>query len=231
MDISNKSLVLLLVVAVIITTFGVVTNLQSVGRLTEPALVGHVTSQQIGNVSLTVTSQTSVVLRWQNLGWGSGYVNSTCNNCTMTTKGAGAVSAQCCLSGWSTAIGSGLLLENQGNTDVSLQINFTDNETSIGGTAPKIYWQLLKDQTAANPNGSVVQDTADSCVEGWLNAATWTELSGSGTPFYACGSAATYNYTFANTKDEVELNFNITIPDDATQAAFSMGVMFIANSA
>ncbi|MFH1506100.1 MAG: hypothetical protein ABIE94_03900 [archaeon] len=231
MELSNKTLALLLVAAIVVTIGGTIANQYTLTRFGDTTPTGYAASQRIGNVSLTVTSQTSVVLRWQNIGWGSGYINSTCNNCTMTTFGAGAVSAQCCLIGWATPIGSGLLLENQGNTDVSLQINFTDNETTIGGTNPKIYWQLLKDQTAANPNGSVVQDTADSCVEGWLNASQWTEVDSSGTPFYACGSAATFNYTFDNQKDEVELNFNITIPDDATQAAFSMGVMFIANSA
>ena len=104
---------------------------------------------------------------------------------------------------------AGLVVENTGSSNVELNLTAdSDAATLIGGTSPAIKWKLT--------------DTDSGCTEG-------TDLS-------SYTAIATDNSTQAcsvlTPSSEVEIDFELTIPDDAVAAgAKTLTVTAIATSA
>jgi len=241
MELSNRTLAVLLVAAIVIsigTSFMSLQKLSDINKLFGVTTGYVATSSHQANLSLTVTSQTSITLTNGTIAWGAGYVYSGCNNCTMATNGT--TNAICCLSGWATTIDYGMLIENTGNTNVSLQMNITKNETNfIGGTAVSPYFGFKvitgSSSSHAYKGTGDEADSANSCGDagGW-NFTTWTEVDNSKntTPFYLCGySTPAYTFGAENTKDEVEIQIKLIIPQNAPATAKTNQLNLLATSA
>ncbi len=134
-NVSNGVIVSLLLVAIVVSALSTVVSLGKLSQLRESlslnVLTGAVSSTSETN--LTITSTTALRLINTQINFGSGRVNGTCDYCGldsdarateyMSSNGSnwtrvGADASHCCLS--FTVPSSGFLIENTGNTNVSV---------------------------------------------------------------------------------------------------------------
>ena len=142
-QVSNKTIVGLLAVALLLTTTSTLVTVNKLSRLGETfdLITGAASSSSVGEINLTIAATTSLTNQVRTINFGSGYVNKSCNFCGMQTDGAGVdywangsnntnSSAfpglgTCCVS-FSCVI-TGFVLENAGNLNVSLGYTCSGN--------------------------------------------------------------------------------------------------------
>lgn len=169
-----------------------------------------------GNISVELMEVTIIEFTVDTLDFNQGFINETCNNCTMDTEGSGHANTDCCRLNWATPPADGLLLENKGNTVVSLYISTSANASSwINGTdvTPSFKFKMKSEATEAHALAKG-DDTADSCLSSW-KPADWTEATTVNQ--YICGNEAQYDYHYADYRDEAHLLVKAVIPRDATR--------------
>jgi hypothetical protein len=133
-DISNRTLALLLVTAIVVSLGFTVYSLNNLGA----GATGRATTQQ-GNVTLNVESSVSIILRADNINFGTGYVNGSCNfpiatNNATLTAGLTHTNLNNC---WTnrTAQPTSLRLENDGNRNASITIRGPNARQFFGNYA------------------------------------------------------------------------------------------------
>ncbi len=170
-----------------------------------------------GNISFSLKEQTVIEFTVDTRNFDQGYINDSCNNCTMDTEGSGNADTSCCQLNWATPPADGLLLENKGNTVVSLYISTSANASSwINGSlvAPSFQFKMVsesEEEHASSASGDW-DDTADSCISGW-KPATFTEATT--VDQYICGNETQYNFSYVHDRDEAHLLVKAIIPRDA----------------
>lgn len=97
-------------------------------------------SSDTGTTSLTVSTEADIEFTDQNITWGSGRVNISKVRAVLDSD-AGTV-----INGTWTPEDSGFILENKGNTNVTLNIKVDDTNTSFlggtGGGGPQYMWKV-----------------------------------------------------------------------------------------
>lgn len=167
-----------------------------------------------GNLSLTLIKVTIIEFTFDTLNFNQGYINETCNNCTMDTEGSGHTDTSCCHHNWATPPADGLLVENKGNTAVSLYISTTANASSwINGTLVTPSFQfMMKSESEEAHTSAKGDDTAASCQSAWKPAA-FTEATT--VDQYICGNETRYDFNYEDDRDEAHLLVKAVIPRDA----------------
>jgi hypothetical protein len=132
MEISNKTLASILVLAVAISLFGTILSVDRLGKINvvkQQPTIGYASSPTgIAEVQINTTS--SIKFAVATVNWTSGSVNSSYINCTMDT--VGDLSSGCI--GFHS-VTQPLILENDGNVPVNVSLRATSsNSTFIGGT-------------------------------------------------------------------------------------------------
>ncbi|MBU0535656.1 MAG: hypothetical protein KKE20_01725 [Nanoarchaeota archaeon] len=210
-EISNKTLAILLVAAIVVSLGGTMISLGKISGLRMMSVTGFAESE-LANVSVRITTQASINWTTNSTDFGSGYVVSGCTHCHMntSTSGIGSEDATCCSAGL-TGPDSYLVLENNGNQNVSLTFDFDkDAAAFIGGTNP--VFQI-----------NISEGEPTSCVDV------------SGAP--GSGLVATWNNTFANVPtatdsvcgifqpeqghDQLNVTVAISIPENAIKGSLS----------
>jgi hypothetical protein len=243
-EISNKTLAILLTVAIVVSIGGTLISVYRISQfqvpvITQiPGITGFAQASPVtGQANLTVVESVAVTFRKNMVEFGSGYVNSTnCQACNMTTYNV--TDDTCCAQGWTTAGGfnvpDGLWIANTGNKPINL--NVTSNATAaqfIGGTNPVFQWNFSSGDTA-NCTGTgcsgIGGDSSNSCEQpgGWANDTVWTDVIT--TTHWACGNATEFPFNFTETKNEVEVNFRVSVPENAPSGAKWMTLTAIGAS-
>ena len=172
--VSNKTLALLVVFAMF---FSVVMSTLIMNSLPKPPVRREVTGRatnDMGNVTLTVETQMSIILNQDTVNFGSGYVNDTNPQCTANaTLVAGPAyidsSNNDCWTN-NTAQPGPLLLENDGNINVSLTVKGPDSDTFFQGFNPGalsdqlLQWKFRNNET-------------DACTENVTAALDWQNFT------------------------------------------------------
>ena len=152
MEITNKTLAVFLVVAVVISVGGTILSLDRIGNL-RIQTTGFATSSTQGNATINVTSQTSIRFSINSVDFGAGSVNTTggYNNCTMSLNDTAVFTKVGCLSfNANNAAGPSFVIENDGGTYVNLTLNSTKNAASfIGGTNPAFEYAIYQNETSS----------------------------------------------------------------------------------
>ena len=158
MDLSNKFLAFLLVVAMLISIVGTWYNVDRINKLTR--LTGYATTDY-GYVKINISTNLSIDVPTDTVDFGSGYLTPgtsfTIHNSNVTTVPTNWTNT-------SVYNPTDMILENTGNINAS--INLTSNVTAatfIGGDAPEFKF-------------ASVNNEANSCISG---LAGWTEITGS----------------------------------------------------
>jgi hypothetical protein len=197
MEITNKTLGLLLVAAVAISLFGTIISINKLNQFTQlSTTTGFATSDQ-GNVSVYVNTSTSIRFAVNTVNWGTGIVNTTGGyvNCTMMTDGT-ANSAGC--SGFNT-VTQNFVLENDGSTLAGVQLasnasaaQFIGGDSSGGGP-------LFRYTVTNNETGSCSGPVPSS----------FTDVNTTAPGTQICPVSG-FNYT--DTRDSMNISIYVNIP-------------------
>ena len=131
MDLSNKSLALILVVAIVISLGGTIVSLDRLNKLNPHGFTGFATGNATGTANFSL--QTNVVITFVNslVNFGTGYVNATNNSnyCEITTNGT-FNGTGACLGGLTNAT-TPFYIQNNGNENVNLTLNASANASGF----------------------------------------------------------------------------------------------------
>jgi hypothetical protein len=153
-----------------------------------------------GTANLTVESSASVNFTTDTVDWGSGRLDPGVTGANLFTVGAGSVNG----GNWTAK--SGLILENIGNTNVTLNLSGAKTASTFIGGTNAVY------------KFNVSDNEASSC------------LNTSGGQMFAEGLGfndvhTTVNYTYCDpfvyhaAQDTIRIDFNVTIPEDSSTGA------------
>ncbi|MDP3640503.1 MAG: hypothetical protein Q8R53_04885 [Nanoarchaeota archaeon] len=181
---SDGLLLVLFLVALGVTVTSTLVTLHNGGYLGGNFLTGAAVTTAGGEANLTVNAVTSITNQNFTINFGSGYVNASCNFCSMDSNktfinyfgnGSNTSSLEdgrtCCVS--FTEVSSGFLLENTGNTNLSVGYRCTGNCThslyiggnlapSMGGLEIKVTSNFARRQYGETGG----TDSAESCLGG-----------------------------------------------------------------
>ncbi len=178
----HKKVILGLSIFVTIVVFSILMlTLRNFGVMT-----GHATAT--GEANLTIQTAASISFNISQVNWGTGYVNETEPSATLDTEGA--------MNGtdWDS-VNSGLVVQNDGNVNVSLNLTSSKNaDDFIGGTDPSFKWRASENET-------------DSCP-GTLSVTSYTSATTSHQNL--CD-----NMGYIDTKDTIEIDLEVVVPQDA----------------
>jgi hypothetical protein len=206
-EIQNKTLAGLMVVAIVISlvgTFGSISKLNQIN--TFPGITGMGVTH--GNVTITVSQNLDVSFVDGTVDFGTGYVNQSgaATSCTMIVNYTGSVDTRYdandaggCGGDWSTfeeGTEDALRIENIGNTNA--KINVTSNATAatlLGGTAPVLKWVTENYE-------------ATSCKSG-MAPATYQDIT-------TVETTLCDNLSYLLHENSISLGFLITIDENTT---------------
>ncbi|MFH0978273.1 MAG: hypothetical protein V1837_03130 [Candidatus Woesearchaeota archaeon] len=143
-EISNRTLAILLIAAIIITLGG---SLISLNRLAAVQNIAGFATANItrGNVTLTISDINWINFSQARCNWGSGYATTMCKLNTSPY-----INASGCSPGFSTVNCLPLQIKNIGNNNCSLNITFKNNSEFIGGANTKLFYKLQNGTGATN---------------------------------------------------------------------------------
>ncbi|NCO11848.1 hypothetical protein CO038_03450 [Candidatus Pacearchaeota archaeon CG_4_9_14_0_2_um_filter_39_13] len=181
----------LAVIAVVVSVIAAGFTYLSIASLTT-----KISGLAIGTANLTVETQASINFTTAVVNWGSGKVNDGQTQAHLSTVGAGSVSN----GNWTAA--TGLILENNGNSNVSLNITVGKNASNfIGGTGSLYFINVSDNEVGACTNAS------GFALGLFYSANTSNTLLN-------CNS-----FRFDEAADAIRIDFNITIPENSLKGA------------
>ena len=199
MDVSNKFLAVLLVVAIVITLIG---TIYSVDRLSK---LGFISGTDVfGFVNVTISNQTTINVTATNCNFGTGYVTSPYSFAELASSDDGDTGGGGCTDtdikgNWTNTTAYDpecMAVRNDGNVWLKINMSATkDAAGMIGGTSPqyKVWSQDLE---------------ASSCYSGAKNYSSRVDVS-------------TVNVTLcnylnpSNASDELSVGCYLKVPDNA----------------
>ncbi|RJQ17204.1 hypothetical protein C4573_04085 [Candidatus Woesearchaeota archaeon] len=201
MDISNKTLALFLVAAIIVSIAGTFISLQKIGKFEQASITGYATNYT-GNVTLEISKNASLIFTISSINWGTGSVAGG-SYCELWTNGSGFNSAGCI--GFSTIPStSSLVIENDGQVHLNVTMNSSVNETGFFGSyiaAHKLQWQVLENET-------------NSCFGGTVSPSAFTNVSVAS----MASAAIVCDYlNFTDSKDSLLVNVFVNFTDLTSQ--------------
>ncbi len=154
MEMSNKTLSLLLVAAIAISLFGTIISVNKLSKFqTIKTTTGFATSDQ-GTATVYINSSTSIFFYVDTVNFGTGYVNGSAGapqNCTMNSEGLKTTPG--CIE--FNTVTQGFVLENEGTTIPSVQLSSDSNASEFltGATwdygGPQFLYKVTNNETSA----------------------------------------------------------------------------------
>mgnify|MGYP000731206709 CR=1 FL=1 len=227
--ISNRSIVVLLAIALLISVSGTIFNVYVLNNGVFDILTGAATDTGTGTATITITGNTALSNQVTAIAFGSGFVNGSCTECVMDSDGFHNQTGSCCRD--FTNVSSGFLLENTGNDNISVNYSCSGSCTSasfIGGTAPRFEIRVSANSVEGQTGESGSADTQTSCNStisgsgggGWnltnisdvYSERTYALVE---TTAWLCGNVTNYPLESTDGYDAAVIDINISIPSDA----------------
>jgi len=208
-DISNRTLAILLIAAMVVSLGGTMLSLNRLTRFRVPSQQITGFAEGTGTANLSIITETTITVVDSLIDFGEGIINTTadCTNATLVssyndTNWTG-INDICWVNSSSLTIkaveSDDIVIRNDGNTNVTLTMDSGDDDaaTFIGGTTatPLYDYRAHSNETDACDNA---------------NNGTWNPINSSGT------MAVCEKLKFDNDEDEVRISIRIRIPSDAT---------------
>lgn len=192
-------------VVIVVAVLAVIASLAAAGLSYYTALTGQnlisglATSTSTGTANLTIESAIQINFSINSINWGSGRVNAGKDYAVLDSDGT-------VFQGNWTTVSQGLVLDNLGNVNVTLNLETGKNAAQfIGGGAgaipdPVYQWKITENLT-------------DSCINATgpaygYNAYATVNSTAGGTLF--CNP-----FQFGTNKNKLNIDINITVPVDA----------------
>lgn len=152
-------------------------------------------------INLSVESSTLVNFSTANINWGSGRVDSGYSLAVLNTANGSSNVTQ---GNW-TGNTAGLILENLGNSNLTLNLSFgKDADSLLGGTSPSYEYNVSNNEAGSCLNATDGTDGLNTGV--FVSANTTTRT--------VCNS-----FKFAADKDSVRIDIKLVIPEDSKTGA------------
>ncbi len=213
MDLSNKALAVLLLIAIAASIGGTLISLSHLDGIT-----GHATDTSTGEINFTINNQFSIRFVNNAVMFGTGYVNST--DCTMGTNATPpSFDADGCSGFNETVNATNLTIENDGNIRANVSLNFSSNATGfIGGTNPSFQYRVYNHESGSCVtvgNGTSFQEVG---VGIGSTASNDTNLT---------GSRICTNLNFTDASDLLGIAVWIRIPQTASSGSHRVTITAI----
>lgn len=221
-DISNKTLAILLIAAMVVSLGGTILSLNRLSVFRTPAqqITGY--GAGTGTANLSITQDTTIEVFVNIIDFGSGIVNVSfgCTNATLASSHNDTNWTAEWDTCWADASGpvtfnsgdNDIVLRNDGNINLTVTMDSTSDTaaTFIGGTAdtPLYQYRAFSNETNA----------CDSA-----NNATWHDVNSSAT------MAICNKLKSSNDEDEVRVAIKVRIPKDA--AGYKEDILTFTSSA
>jgi hypothetical protein len=204
---TNKNLVFLIIVAVILTIIAFKVNLSSKQEnyLTSFATSGNVTS---GKINLTVELGVIINFTTDVIDWGTGRVDAGANNATLDTSRSTS-ETKVANGNWTGSFGNrtkGLLLENIGNLNATLYIKTGKNATTfIGGNNPAYELNVTNNESSSCGQNESTTGNSSNALNFTLGLYYTVNTTGDGARI--CDW-----FNFEDTKDALRLDILLRVP-------------------
>ncbi len=201
-DVSNKTLAILVGVAIVISLVGILSiNKGGITYITGKGGTGT------GPVSFNATSEVSILVTGS-IDWGNGRVNATSTSSTLDSQ-AGTV-----VGGTWTPITQYIKVENDGTVNISVNLSANANNNAnglIGGTSPSFKMKGI----ATEANSCVTLQTSYTAVP-----------NSTETPYPICDKLQ-----YTNSADTFNVSAEVVIPSDAAAGGRNATITFSASQA
>ena len=161
MELTNKALALILVVATAVSLVGTILTINSLSDVQPDRVIIGRALTDTGVTNFTINSSLSVVFTIDAVEFGTGQVNqSGSHTCSLNTTGNNGIPNIHC-TGFNNTVPS-LLIQNQGTVNVTLNISVNaDNSTFVQGDSPSppLFWFRLTNEEANSCFGSDLNQT------------------------------------------------------------------------
>lgn len=207
---TNKNLVFLIIVAVILTIIAFKVNLSSKQEnyLTSFATSGNVTS---GKINLTVELGVIINFTTDVIDWGTGRVDAGANNATLDTSRSTS-ETKVANGNWTGSFGNrtkGLLLENIGNLNATLYIKTGKNATTfIGGNNPAYELNVTNNESSSCGQNESTTGNSSNALNFTLGLYYTVNTTGDGARI--CDW-----FNFDDTKDQLRIHVFLRVPSDS----------------
>lgn len=234
-DISNKTVVALLVATIVVSLGGTFIALNSVNSKLSSLGIGQITGfALIPNATATVTVQTfsSIKFSQASVAFGTGNVNVTggFNNCTLSTLD-GATGGNSGCDGF-TEVSNGFTIENDGNTNLSVELRSNVTAAQFIGLGSALFlWNVTVNESSSCRNSSI------NVGDGIVNPNTTIGCGPNATNDIAANCGAIFEAVSTSNKnicprllytdvsDALNIDINISIPVDAPAGAKVAGLV------
>ncbi len=201
---SDSMLLAIALVAVVVSAIG--------AGFTYSAFTGFATAT--GGVNLSVETVASINFTNVSVNWSSGRVDIGAANATLNTA-TGTVT-----NGNWTAVTSGLIIQNLGNTNTTLNLSFGKTAaTFVGGTSP------LYQYNVTNQEANSCLNTSGGTNETTLNLSIWKNTNTAAPGDFVCGM-----FQFKDAADTIEIDIRLVVPSDAITGVLGDTVTATANA-
>jgi hypothetical protein len=208
MDLSNKALALVLIIATTISIVGTILTVTRLDLAGPSYIVTGRAATDTGTTNFSINTTISVAFTQNNVDFGTGIVNASgSHNCTLNTTGPGMLAGGTNPTGGPDCIGFNasvqpLRIQNQGTSNVTLNVTFSQTATTfVGGTSPSFSYR------------SSWNETSSSCGGNGLNSNTSVNEVASANSNISLCNATRFNWV-ANSRT-LNLDLGIKIPQDA----------------
>jgi len=187
---NNNLLMIVAIIALCVALVNLGITINKIGDIRE--FTGY--AIDTGTANLTITSNASIEFITDTINWGVGGVDETPTSAWMDSEGN-------VVDGDWTSVSQGLTLQNDGNCNVTFTLTTSKNAAEfIGGTAVTPIFEI-----------KLTNNQSDSCC-GTNSLSTYTTADKS-------AQQACDNFSFVDTADLLDIDVNITIPEDALPGA------------
>ena len=214
-DVSNKTIVVLLAVALVITVLGTVVSVNKLSVLGGKfnLLSGASISSSSGVSNLSISQLTSITNNVVAIDFGSGYATAPGPCIIDSNGGMNRTNAYC--AGFNN-VSSGFLLENTGNIDLSVNYTCTGATCTaasfVGGSSPVFTIWATANSVATQSGETGATDTVATC--GGITSLNNTPTAVSTTGRWLCGNSTYYPFNFTDNFDAFVVDLNLSIPSD-----------------
>jgi len=202
----DKSITILAILAIVLAVIAITSVFYS--GVIYVSLIGNV----VGEANLTIASEVNINTT-RDLDWGEGRVDVDQSSAQLNTS-QGTVS-----NGNWTAVTTGLLIQNNGNVNVSLALKSSVNDSELmGGTGYLFEWNISNfEANSCGDRGNFDEFDNFSTVN------TSSGLAGDGT--IVC-----IKFDYISTADVLELDFSIVVPEDVAAGQKSSLITMVATA-
>jgi len=160
-EISNKTLAILLIAAIVISLGGTLISLNRLARIRIPMITGLYGEPYEAEIALTITALVQVNFTTDTINWGSGTVATGYGFCVLNSYDS-SIGANCTDFTPQTA---GLVLENIGNKNVTLNITMQKNAADfIYPTGAVCQWNVSNLDPGSCPGIALTPGAWQTCA-------------------------------------------------------------------